>query len=68
MFKLLLPHANGTNNNIFLTCRFLKTDYTLINQLDYDSRSALHIAASRGHTDLVERFIKEGANIKAKDV
>ena len=31
------------------------------------SRSPLHLAAERGHTDVVNIFIKHGANLDIKD-
>jgi ammonium transporter Rh len=34
---------------------------------DYDYRSALHIAASEGHLEVLQELIKEGANVHAKD-
>ena len=34
---------------------------------DYDSRTALHVACSWGHLDIVEYLVSHGARILAKD-
>jgi ankyrin repeat protein len=38
-----------------------------VNTGDYDKRTALHLAASEGHTDVVDCLIKRGANVNATD-
>ncbi|KAL9186070.1 hypothetical protein ACHAXT_005308 [Thalassiosira profunda] len=38
-----------------------------INKGDYDSRTALHLAAGEGHLDVVKYLCKRGANVNAED-
>ena len=38
-----------------------------INKGDYDHRTALHLAASEGHIDVVTLLCKRGANVNAED-
>ena len=38
-----------------------------VNAVDYDGRSALHVAASKGNVPAVEVLVSEGANMKLKD-
>ncbi|XP_063411179.1 serine/threonine-protein phosphatase 6 regulatory ankyrin repeat subunit C-like [Mytilus trossulus] len=51
----------GRRACLFVRNKFLKTDATLIDRLDYYGRSALHIAAAAGHTHLVKFLIEQGA-------
>ncbi|GER47065.1 potassium channel SKOR family protein [Striga asiatica] len=37
------------------------------NKTDYDGRSALHLAASRGYDDIISFLIQEGVDINAED-
>ena len=34
---------------------------------DFDDRTALHVAACEGHSEVVEYLIKKGANVNARD-
>jgi len=38
-----------------------------LNSYDYDGRTALHLAASEGHIDVVQYLIAHGANINLTD-
>ena len=38
-----------------------------MNSADYDGRTALHLAASEGHSNVVEYLINHNAQINAKD-
>jgi ankyrin repeat protein len=38
-----------------------------INKGDYDKRTALHLASSEGHYDVVEILIKHGADVNVSD-
>eukprot|EP00252_Welwitschia_mirabilis_P004144 TRINITY_DN14367_c0_g1_i3.p1 TRINITY_DN14367_c0_g1~~TRINITY_DN14367_c0_g1_i3.p1 ORF type:complete len:437 (-),score=71.32 TRINITY_DN14367_c0_g1_i3:101-1411(-) len=38
-----------------------------VNSKDFDSRTALHVAACEGHVDVVNLLIRRGANVNAKD-
>lgn len=40
---------------------------TDVNAADYDSRTALHLAASEGRVDVVKFLLAQGANINCKD-
>ena len=40
---------------------------THINQGDYDHRTALHLAAAEGHSEIVRLLCDAGANVNAKD-
>lgn len=44
------------------------TALDLIQQKDADNMQALHFAASKGHTDLVEILIAKGADVNALDI
>eukprot|EP00741_Cyanophora_paradoxa_P005286 tig00000870_g5125.t1 len=46
--------------------RFLEMDVD-VDSADYDGRTALHIAACDGHTDIIHLLIDRGANLNAKD-
>ena len=43
------------------------TDIVDINKGDYDHRTALHLAASEGHIDVVQFLCKRGANVNVED-
>ncbi|XP_063427555.1 uncharacterized protein LOC134711057 [Mytilus trossulus] len=47
--------------------RYLKTDNTLCNKIDYDERSALHMAVAEGHIHLVKYLLEHGADKLMKD-
>jgi glutaminase len=39
-----------------------------VNAFDYDGRTALGIAASEGHLQVVKYLVSHGANLKQKDI
>jgi ankyrin repeat protein len=41
----------------------VNVDYSL----EYDRRTALHLAAAEGHLDIVKILVDRGANVKSKD-
>lgn len=65
--KLFLFHNRIFKGDIFAIRRFIKTDRDILNHIDYDSRSALHIAAAAGHTHLVKFLLNEGVNKDKQD-
>ena len=38
-----------------------------MNDCDYDKRTALHVAASEGHIEIVRTLLKEGADVNFAD-
>ena len=38
-----------------------------INQVDYDKRSVLHVAATTGRLEVLEVLVNKGANVNARD-
>ena len=38
-----------------------------LNTADYDARTALHLAASNGHLEIVNFLIKNGINLNSED-
>jgi glutaminase len=38
-----------------------------INQMDYDKRTGLHLAASEGHAEIVKFLLENGADQRLKD-
>eukprot|EP00741_Cyanophora_paradoxa_P015539 tig00020902_g15000.t1 len=46
--------------------RYLAMDVD-VDSADYDGRTALHLAASDGHIDIIHLLIDRGANLNAKD-
>ncbi|CAG2202732.1 ANKRD50 [Mytilus edulis] len=51
----------------FARNRYLKTDTTLCNQMDYDKRSVFTYGSSRGHIHLVKYLLEHGADKLLKD-
>ena len=45
----------------------LKINGDDVNIADYDKRTPLHVAASRGHESMVRLLLKEGASTEARD-
>ncbi len=67
-----LMWAAGHGNDVPAPDGLAVVDYLLAEGADPDltdnrGRSALHIAAERGHTLIVERLLKEGAVVDARD-
>src|SRR5436853_7231974 len=44
----------------------IKTNSRLVNVVDYDNNTPLHLAASHGHADAVGFLLESGANVNAK--
>ncbi|VDH96973.1 Hypothetical predicted protein [Mytilus galloprovincialis] len=65
--KIFLFHNRIFKGDILAVRRFLKTDPTIANQLDYDYRSSLHMAAAAGHTHLVKFLLDKGAKKNTTD-
>ena len=38
-----------------------------LNEMDYDGRAPVHLAAAEGHLNIIEFFIKEGLELNPKD-
>lgn len=64
---LLIAAFNSTFNSSVAFCRYFLSGVD-VNAVDYDGRSALHVAAAEGHTDVI-RFLLEnaGANAALRD-
>jgi len=45
----------------------LRTDFDDVNFRDYDRRTALHVASSEGHLDVVKFLVSKGAKINRSD-
>lgn len=56
-------HGDGTINSTHTT----KNMKNVINEGDYDKRTALHLAAGEGHGDIVQLLCLSGANVNAED-
>ena len=55
-------------NHIEAVKRVLKEDPQFITKSDKDGRTCLHIAVYNGQRDLVELFIKKGADVNAQTI
>mmetsp|Transcript_14500 Transcript_14500/g.40339 ORF Transcript_14500/g.40339 Transcript_14500/m.40339 type:complete len:650 (-) Transcript_14500:319-2268(-) len=62
--KLLQAAALGKKMTINA---ILKTRPRLVNFRDYDRRTAIHVAASEGHLDIVRYLVQRGARINRSD-
>jgi glutaminase len=47
--------------------KLLEVEKLEINTIDYDLRTALHVAASEGHTELCKYLIENGAELNPVD-
>ena len=66
----LLPHivcATAGMNDLDAFEKLSASTECDINATDYESRTALHVAASSGHFEMVERLIKIGASVHSRD-
>lgn len=68
IFELSLFVVNYTENmSSFLSHRYLLSGAD-VNAVDYDGRSALHVAASEGRLDVIKFLVENaGANYTLKD-
>eukprot|EP01018_Ginkgo_biloba_P037888 Gb_39207 [translate_table: standard] len=62
---LVLWHAR--QNDVVALNKLLAQDPSLVHAKDYDSRTALHVAALSGCTGAVKCLMKHGANVNAQD-
>jgi len=62
--KLIYTSSTG---DIAKVDKILKHPDINIDDIDYDSRTALHLAAAEGHFDLVKYLVEHGATIDIKD-
>ena len=46
---------------------YLETDKSIVNELDYDKRAPLHIAAKNGHFELCKLLVDHGADVNLED-
>lgn len=62
--------STNNNENVGMTKNMIvvnKILSELVNTGDYDKRTAMHLAAGGGHTDIVKELVNAGANINAED-
>lgn len=62
-FKLLFAAASGD----LVTCQRVLATGGDINLADYDARTALHVAASEGHAEVVTFLLAHGAKVNPSD-
>ncbi|KAL3698966.1 hypothetical protein R1sor_016988 [Riccia sorocarpa] len=62
---LLLFHSR--NNNVEALRELLKEKPELVNETDYDGRTALHVAAAYGCLKSARVLLENGANVNAQD-
>ena len=62
--NLITAAAEGDAEEVAL---LLSLNYSVINQGDYDKRTALHLAAGEGRLDVVKLLVKAGADVNAED-
>ena len=46
---------------------YMNNTFNNVNFRDYDRRTALHVAASEGHLDVVKYLVRLGANVNRSD-
>ena len=63
LYSLLMSSSIGDLNSIIV----LESKGLDLNKFDYDGRTALHLACSEGHLDIVEYLIKKGVNTEIID-
>ncbi len=61
---IILATSQGNANLVYL---LLEYDKSILNDTDFDNRTALTIAVLKGKLELVELLINHGANLEAKD-
>eukprot|EP00026_Physarum_polycephalum_P002866 Phypoly_transcript_02875.p1 GENE.Phypoly_transcript_02875~~Phypoly_transcript_02875.p1 ORF type:complete len:834 (-),score=168.92 Phypoly_transcript_02875:78-2579(-) len=57
----------AAQNEIGMVQSLLDEETVRVNDCDYDKRTALHVAASEGHIDVVRILIREGADLNFAD-
>lgn len=63
--SLILWHAH--QNDVSAVRKLLEEDRTLVNALDYDRRTPLHVAALQGWIDVAKCLLEYGADVNAQD-
>ena len=63
LYTLLMSASIGDLNSIIV----LESKGLDLNKYDYDGRTALHLACSEGHLEIVEYLIKKGVNTEIID-
>ena len=63
LYSLLMSSSIGDLNSIIV----LESKGLDLNKFDYDGRTALHLACSEGHLEIVEYLIKKGVNTEIID-
>lgn len=63
--SLILWHAH--QNDVVAVRKLLEEDKTLVQAIDYDKRTPLHVAALHGWIDVAKCLIEYGADVNAQD-
>lgn len=63
--SLILWHAH--QNDVSAVRKLLEEDRSLVNALDYDRRTPLHVAALQGGIDVAKCLLEYGADVNAQD-
>jgi serine/threonine protein kinase len=65
--NLIKAAAEGDLDEVQTLLKFFKKGSLDINQGDYDKRTALHLAAGEGHTEVVKALCEAGADVNVED-